>query len=220
MRRFFRLLPVLAFAGATAVAAQESGAAQGPAAGAPAAQCEFHVWPGEGLTSIFYGLFHGSTVNAGQQGRRGYPRVPPDSMTTAAQVALLEAAAPQRQMRHPDYLLIVHDAALDSRIIRTSVSRIAQSQSPCYAELIVDDVVLQQDWLNGAKLRILFRYRDFGPAWLAQRSLTTWADADLDHFPPRADADIPAAQAELRAAYGSAITVFAGMLARPQRRPR
>lgn len=183
---------------------------------APAA-CEFHAWPGEGLTSIYYGLLHGGIVNGGQQGRRGYPRVPPNAMATAIQAELLAEAQPQRIMAHPDHRLIVHPEALDSRTIRTSRGRIADSVSPCYVELIVDDVVLQQDFVNGAKLRVLFRYRDFGPDGEPRNSFTTWADTSLDSFPPRTEADIPAALSEMRGAFRSDITVFAGALRGPRR---
>lgn len=195
--------------GLAALALASAGAARAQDA---AAGCEFHVWPGEGLTSIFYGLLHGGIVNGGQQGRRGYPRVPPEAISTADQARLLEAAAPQRLMTHPDHRLIVHAEALDSRTIRTTPGRIAPSASACYAELIVDDVVLQQDFVNGAKLRVLFRYRDFGPGAQPRRSFTTWADTPLGSFPPRTEADIPAALAELRTAFGHDINVFAGSL--------
>jgi hypothetical protein len=199
---------LLALAWASLSAAQAQDAPTG---------CEFHAWPGEGLTSIYYGLLHGGIVNGGQQGRRGYPRVPPNAMATAVQAELLAEAQPQRVMNHPDHRLIVHPEALDSRTIRTSRGRIADSASPCYVELIVDDVVLQQDFVNGAKLRVLFRYRDFRQEALPWRTFTTWADTSLSSFPPRTEADIPAALREMRGAFSRDITVFAGSLRAPQR---
>ena len=163
-------------------------------------------------------MLHGGIVNGGQQGRRGYPRVPPDAMSVAVQTELLAEAQPQRLVALPAYRLVVHEEALPSRTIRTTVGRIVPSPSACYAELMVDDVVLQQDWVNGAKLRVLFRYRDFGADPAPHRSFTTWADADLDHFPPQTDADLPNALQELRAAFRRSIAVFAGQLQRPARR--
>lgn len=204
----------LALAGLAVAQAQDAPAATPDAT---SAGCEFHAWPGEGLTSIYYGLLHGGIVNGGQQGRRGYPRVPPNAMATAIQAELLAEAEPQRLMTHADHRLIVHPEALDSRTIRTTPGRIADSASPCYAELIVDDVVLQQDFVNGAKLRVLFRYREFGPDAQPRRSFTTWADTSLSSFPPRTEADIPAALREMRGAFSRDITVFAGALRGPRR---
>jgi hypothetical protein len=207
-------LLALAWASLAAARGQDAPAA---APGTTSGGCEFHAWPGEGLTSIFYGLLHGGIVNGGQQGRRGYPRVPPGAMATAIQAELLAEAQPQRAMNHPDHRLIVHPEALDSRTIRTSRGRIAESASPCYVELIVDDVVLQQDFVNGAKLRVLFRYREFGPDAQPRNSFTTWADTSLDSFPPRTEADIPEALREMRGAFRRDITEFAGSLRGPRR---
>lgn len=202
----------------TSLAVAQAQEAPADTPGATNAGCEFHAWPGEGLTSIYYGLLHGGIVNGGQHGRRGYPRVPPNAMATAIQAELLSEAQPQRVLSHADHRLIVHAEALDSRTIRTSPGRIAASASPCYVELIVDDVVLQQDFVNGAKLRVLFRYRDFGPDAQPRRSFTTWADTSLDSFPPRTDADIPAALAEMRGAFSRDIIGFAGSLRGTPRR--
>lgn len=203
-------LLALALAGAPLTSAQDTALA--------AADCELHVWPGEGLTSIFYGFFHGGIVNGGQQGRRGYPRVPPSAMSTEIQLELLGEAQPQRVLNLAGHRLVLHNEALPSRTIRTVPGRVLPSASSCYAELMVDDVVLQQDWVNGAKLRVLFRYRDFGPDVLPRRSFTTWADSDLDNFPPQTDAALPGALTELRTAFRHSIEVFATQLRRPQRR--
>lgn len=208
-------LLALALAGQSVVNGRET------AASAPAGDdCEFHAWPGEGLTSIFYGLFHGGIVNGGQQGRRGYPRIPPGAISTAVQRDLLIEAAPQRALQLPGHRLVVHEEALPSRTIRTSSVRVTPSRSSCYAELMVDDVVLQQDFVNGAKLRVLFRFRDFGPFGEPRRSFTTWADADLDSFPPRTEDAVPDALRELRLAFRQSVHLFGAQLNPPPRRRR
>lgn len=186
----------------------------------PAGACELHVWPSEGLTSIFYGFIHGGIVNGGQQGQRGYPRVPADAMTAAIQAEQLADAAPQSLLNLPTYRLVVHAEALSSRTIRTTTGRITSESPACYAELMVDDVVLQQDWVNGAKLRVLFRYREFGAEPMPRHSFTTWADWDLDSFPPRTEADLPRALAELRAAFHASVGVFANLHKRALQRRR
>lgn len=207
-----------AIAALLTLALASQSAARAPVAAIPAGDCELHVWPGEGLTSIFYGLLHGGIVNGGQQGRRGYPRVPPNAMSTAIQTELLAEAQPHQVMNLSGYRLVLHREALSSRTIRTVTGRVSASTSACYAELMVDDVFLQQDWFNGAKLRVLYRYRDFGPGPAPRRSFTTWADSDLDNFPPQNEAALPGALQELRAAFRRTVTVFAAQLQRPPRR--
>lgn len=185
-------------------------AAQDPAARAPAATvCEFHVWPGDGLMSVMHGWFHGNIVNGAIQGRPGYPTIPPDPIDTATQAQILAQLQPQRLIGQADYRLIVHDAALPSRTIRTTPGRIAPSTSPCYDELIVDDVVLQQDFVNGSLLKVLFHYRHFGPDALPRRSYATWAERRLGAFPPRDPAQLNASIAELRNAYRQSLGIFA-----------
>jgi hypothetical protein len=189
----------------------------GPAVPADPAGCEFHVWPGDGLMSAYYGWFHGGIINGAVQGRPGYPSVPPNPIDTATQSAILTQAEPQRLMAHADHRLIVHDEALTSRAIRTTPGRLTDSVSPCYAELVVDDVILQQDMINGASLKILFRYRDFGADALPRRSFATWAETDLAAFPPRQPDQLAAALADIRGAYRGNIQRFAAMALRPSR---
>ena len=161
---------------AVALALTGTAAAQQPAvAPADPAGCEFHVWPGDGLMSTFYGWFHAGIVNGAIQGRPGYPRVPPNPIDTSTQSAILAEAEPQRLLAQPDHRLIVHAEALPSRAIRTATGRLSNSASNCYAELIVDDVVLQQDFVNGSYLKLLAHYRDFGADAVPRRSFATWS---------------------------------------------
>jgi hypothetical protein len=204
----------------TALSALLALALAGQPAASPAGDCELHVWPADGLTSIFYGMIHGGIVNGGQQGRRGYPRIPADAMTAAIQADQLTQAGPQNALGLANYRLVVHADALPSRTIRTAMARISDSHSTCYAELMVDDVVLQQDWVNGAKLRVLYRYRDFGADAWQRTSFTTWADTNLSSFPPTTEADLPRALTELRAAFRGSILVFANQYQRSLRRRR
>jgi hypothetical protein len=206
------------FWAALALALAGPAAAQGPTA-APAAPagCEFHAWPGDGLMSVFHGWLHGGTVNGQIQGRPGYPTVPPDPLSPATQAEVLAETQPQRLLRHPDYRLIVHEEALPSRTIRAARNRLTESASPCYAELIVDDVVLQQDYVNGSKLKILFRYRDFGPS-IFPDSFATWVEVPLAAFPPRGPEQLNAALAEIRQAFRQNIGRFAIATLRPRRR--
>lgn len=213
MGRYFRIVWVL-----LTLALAGPAVAQAPAA-AGAGACEFHVWPGDGLMSTFYGWFHGSIVNGQIMGRPGYPAVPPNPIDTARQAEILAAAEPQKLFRQADYRLVVHAEALPSRTIRTATGRLSDSNAPCYAELIVDDVVLQQDFVNGALLKTLFRYRAFGAGAAPERTFTTWAETDLSAFPPRDPSQLEAAIREIGNAFRNNILRFAASArAQPRRR--
>src|SRR3954462_1212848 len=136
-------------------------AAQEPTPAAAAVNgCEFHVWPADALMSVYYGWFHGSIVNGQVSGRPGYPRVPPDPIGTRTQSEILPEMQPHRLLGRDDSRLVVHAEALPSRAIRTTAGRLTDSTSHCYAELIVDDVVLQQGAIDGSFLNVLIHYRD------------------------------------------------------------
>jgi hypothetical protein len=194
-----------------APAAQDS--AQ-PAGGA----CELHVWPGSGLGSVYHGWFHGGIVNGAVTGRDGYPQVPPNPIDTPAQRELLEAAQPQRLLQLDGHRLVMHDEALSSRVIRSTPGRIDPSASACYAELIVDDVMLQQDWVNGSFLRVSFRYRDFGAGQTPSRAFGTWVKAPLAGFSPKRPLDADKLPEEFRSAFARNISLFADALRKPAKK--
>lgn len=209
MRRLFQTFAGAMLAFATPALAQDSPA--------DPAGCEFHVWPADALMSVYYGWFHGSTVNGQIQGRPGYPAVPPNPIDTATQGTILGSAFPQHLLGHDSYRLIVHDEALTSRAIRGATGRLSDSTSACYAELVVDDVVLQQG-VAGTSLNVLFHYRDFGAAAAPTTSFATWARTPLIVFPPNDPTQLAAAIREIREAYRLNIRQFATMAMRPRRR--
>ncbi len=201
------IFAVMALALTTAAAAQPT---------ADRSDCEFHVWPADPLMSVYYGWLHGSTVNGQIKGRPGYPSIPPHPIDTEAQAAILESAQPNALLKHPDYRLIVHPEALTSRAIRTATGRLSDSASLCYAELIVDDVVLQQG-VGGTSLNALFHYRQFDGDE-RRESFSTWARTPLNAFPPRKPERLEEAIREIRAAFGQDIHEFAAMALKPRRR--
>ena len=211
------LLRVAAMALGLAGPALAQDAAPPPAA---AAGCEFHVWPADALMSVYYGWFHGSTVNGQIMGRPGYPSVPPDPIATATQAAILAELQPQRLIGREDYRLIVHPEALPSRVIRANAGRLTESTSACYAELIVDDIVLQQGALSGSFLKVLAHYRDFGPDPTPRRSFATWSQSRLTVFPPSSPDRLEVALAEIRQAYRHDLALFAQAARTPPRRRR
>jgi len=178
------------------------------------------VWPGSGLNSVYHGWLHGGLVNGAVDGRDGYPEVPPDPIATTEQATLLAAAEPQRLLKLDGHRLIVHPDALPSRVIRSTPGRIEASASPCYAELIVDDVFLQQDVVNGSALKVLFRYRNFGAGTAPERSFGTWVQTSLSAFPPKQPGELEAALVDVRRAYTANVERFAAALLAPPRSRR
>jgi hypothetical protein len=74
--------------------------------------------------------------------------------------------------------------------------------------------------VTGAYLKVLFRYRDFGPDALPRRSFATWSQTHLSQFPPRRPEQLDGAIAEIRDAYRRNIVLFAEVALRPPRRRR
>jgi hypothetical protein len=188
----------------SAAQAQTSSPAGGSGAG-----CELHVWPAGGLNSVYLGWLHGGINNGATTGREGYPQVPTDPMTAAAQVSLLEEAQPHVLLGLTNYRLVIHSDPLTSRAIRTSTARLSDSTSTCYSELIVDDVFFQQDVFSGSDLKISFRFRDFGGAPTPQRIFGTWVHTPLRLLPVPKGENPAAAVEEMKAAYKNDIAQFA-----------
>ena len=178
-------------------------------------ECELHVWPAAGLNSVYYGWLHGGINNGATTGREGYPQVPTDPMTAASQVSLLEDAQPHILLGLPNYRLVTHAEPLTSRAIRTSTTRLGDSASTCYSELIVDDVFFQQDVFSGSYLKISFRFRDFGAASTPQRVFGTWVHTPLRLFPIPKGESPAAAIEEMKAAYKNDVAQFAQAFLKP-----
>ncbi|MEG3174991.1 hypothetical protein U1872_02020 [Sphingomonas sp. RB3P16] len=141
--------------------------------------------------------------------------MPAAPIDTANQVELLRSLALRDLLHLPDYQPIVHDEALPSRVMRTSISRIAPSSASCYAEFVVDSVFFQQDIVDGSYLKILFRYRDFTTDPTPRRVFSTWTKTKLTLLPPKPGTDMDAAAAELRAAFAHDVSLFAAALSKP-----
>lgn len=217
--QFGRLAARLSAAVCLAALLGASGAAQssesiGPAPGvAPTTTaCELHIWPSGGLRSVYHGWLHGGIVDGAVTGREGYPEVPADPLTIARQVAMLQSAPVDDILGRADDVMIVHAAPLSSVKLRQSRTRMAVSPSPCYAELILEDVFFQEDIVNGSSLKTLIRFRDFGAARDAPRQFGTWTRTALKLFPPREPRQNEAALAELDAAFRANIEQFAAAL--------
>ena len=217
--RFRRITLAQALALVSVASSAQEPASQAAArlAAAPQTACELHVWPGNGLRSVYYGWFHGGTVDGAVSGRQGYPAVPKDPVPTELQAELLAKAGLPAMLGKTDYAIILHSEALDSRTIRTTAGRITAAPTSCYAELMVDDLFFQQDVFSGGFLKSTLRFRDFGDGTAPVRVFGTSVSTRLTRFPPKPDRpqDNEAALTEIRAAFTTNIALFGEAVASP-----
>ncbi|MDX8357608.1 hypothetical protein [Sphingopyxis terrae] len=172
-------------------------------------RCELHIWPSKGLRSVYHGWLHGGIVDGAVNGRDGYPEVPSDPLTTARQVELLKDAGVGAMMDRLDVDVIIHSEAPVSTAIRQSQGRLTTSSSPCYSELILEDVFFQEDFVNGSSLKSLIRFRDFGSGEGPPTQFGTWTKTPLKIFPPKEASSNEAALTELSEAFRANLTEFA-----------
>ena len=183
--------------------------------GGPSGHCELHAWPANGLRSIYHGWFHGAINDGAVQGREGYERLPPDPLSTAEQAARLRSSSLTEMLDLPDYEVVVHDEALSSSTIRHTPGRIVADSPRCYAELMTDDVIFQQDVINGRFLKVLFRFRRFDGADAPTVTFGAYTQRRLELFPPAEEAQEADSFAELSDQYGQALAEFGAALNKP-----
>ena len=181
------------------------------AAAAPAladTNCELHLWPAPGLRSMYFGWFHGSTVDGAGKQRNGYPALPADPIPPTAQIELIGAKPVAAMLGLPGATLISHPAPLTRRQI-AAPGRHGDSVAPCYAELIVDDIFHEDAALSTRSLRVLFRFATYGAAPDPLRRYTGWTMRTVSLPLPKTEAETAAAIAELRAAFAADFDEFA-----------
>ncbi|MBP7136596.1 MAG: hypothetical protein KBA57_09560 [Sphingomonadaceae bacterium] len=208
------LVAVLAMLQAGDLTAQDASPSSLPQA------CELHVWPSSGLRSIYHGWWHGGIVDGAVTQRDGYPPVPADPIDSRLQANLLSQLDLPGTLGLAQFKTVIHEEPLASREARSGSARLVASQTPCYAELIADDVFFQQDVVNGSSLKTLFRFRDFGDAQSPLRSFSTWARTPLKLFPPKTPADNEPSLTELQGAYRNNAVLFGGYLAKAMLPPK
>lgn len=136
--------------------------------------CELHVWPGDDFHAVQFGWTHGGTVDGSMKRRNGYEPLAFDLLSTARQVERLKTLALPAMLGLEPYQAIVHGQPLTTSEIRTSTQRHAPQSPDCYAELVVDTVILQKHVLGSDSLNVLFRFRQFSGAGDQVRSLTAF----------------------------------------------
>lgn len=221
--------------GSQAATAQDA-AATPPDSAAPAATCELHVWPATGLsltrqragdnvdTSYMSGAIGGmfatsgrerienNTANVGTSGPVADTPLDPDD-----QIKVLREANLPALLGVTDYRPVYHDTALDKRTLRSEQGRYdRESAAPCYADLVLADVVYSREYANGQNVKAFVRFRDFGGEATPVRRYATWIQTDLEHDREKAEAPEAEMDAELTAGLATNLKKFAELLkARP-----
>lgn len=183
--------------------------------------CELHVWPATMPMNLYLGFGHGGIIDGSTKGREGYPAAPDNPLSAERQAQLLSEAGLPDLLKLPGYRVTLHPQPLDSRTIRTTRGRIAESTAPCYAELIVDDLILNQNTISGSNgLRGSFRFRTFGTAPEPSRAFGTWTLVKLTAFPPKPGDAPDKGVAELVQAFRTSLVQFAEAVNKPPRTKR
>ena len=190
--------------------------------------CELHVWPSEGMNTVLQGAFdnlYTGYMNAGTNTHEhdvGGENMPPHTaqakpdqpLDPAAQSKALAALPLATMLGLSDYKIILHDTPLDSHTIRTVKTRYFASGAPCYADLVVSDLVYSRVYAHGRDLKTFLRFRVFGIGAAPTRSFGTWVQTKLELFslePPRRD---EAALLELNSAFAANLETFSQLLAK------
>lgn len=239
------LAVALSLAWSHGAAAQDAAAEAAPAATpdeapvadpATAATCELHVWPAAGLsmtrqramdnrdTSYMSGAIGGligtsgrerienNTANVGTSG--------PDSgrpLDSPQQLKVLQDADLPALLGLAGYRPVFHETALDKRTLRAEQGRYDRtSAAPCYADLVLADVVYSREYANGQNVKAFVRFRDFASGTAPARRYATWIQTDLEYDREKAEASEAEMNAELIAGLVANLRKFAEMLkARP-----
>ena len=197
-----------------------------------AGTCELHVWPADEMIAVRQraaesmdasGVLGGIVKRAQEAAAsRGDARVasiltaePEPPLSTTHQIDLIKKSSLGGLLGVTGYRTIVHDIPLKSREIRMVATRYdSSSTAPCYADLVVDDLIYSREYARGRKLKAFLRFRDFGASPLPVRSFATLVETKLELFSLDPPVMTDAATAELRAAFTHNLQVFAAIAAK------
>ena len=187
----------LAVALSTGAVAKAGTAGQNEPRTAPATaadSCELHVWPSEGLGSVrqtdansgILGLVASNAANKGIKSKSAQNNPAagdPDAPLSPIKQRQLLAAAPLTDLLSlSGYKVVIHDSALDTMTIRNTKTRYAPSETPCYADLVIDDTTFTTAGVKGTGLRSFIRFRKFGPDAAPTLTYGTWVNTQLKTF--------------------------------------
>jgi hypothetical protein len=162
--------------------------------------CELHVWPAERMASMTTGWLGGGLLDAAIHANRDASNraLLASALDSPSQLEALKRVDLLKMLgRKPETVIIVHDKPLDRPTMNKVKTRRAESQSPCYSELIVADVLYMKAAIYGRSLRTLFMFRDFGNDQKIDFEYKAWGGNGLKLFPPNEGEDSIAALDEL-----------------------
>jgi hypothetical protein len=195
------LLSATAIIAAAPVNAQpaEPAATASPATSTPAPQCELHIWPAERFQAMTTGLLGGGLLDAavhaeGDKARRSRLA---SALDSEGQLDALQKLDLISLLQLPPSKIVSHSEALDRKTVNKIKTRRSESTAPCYAELIVTDVLYTKAAFWGKSLRTSFMLRQF-PAGSAEPTIKkTTGGNGLKVFPAKQGEDTTEADAEL-----------------------
>lgn len=217
------------------IAAPKVQALENPRAQTPIAQCELHVWPSPGLawtrqrardnldTSFMSGGAIGDMLAT--SGRKRIENETADVNTTGATAGGPMSSAIQLQylteanlpslLGLNGYRIVVHETPLTSRTLRNVEGRYDTGNSaPCYAELILSDVVYSREYAHGQNLKSFLRFRQFTDLTGPVRRFASWVQSDLPHDREKADVSNTELDAELATGLIANLQKFAAFLSK------
>ncbi|MBB6124440.1 hypothetical protein [Sphingobium subterraneum] len=178
--------------------------------------CEIHIWPAERFTARTTGWLSGfgaigamadaSGHATGDAARRGNLA---SALESESQTQLLASMDLVKLLNTQSATIIRHSEPLDRKTVNKIMERRAQSQSPCYSELMVTDIFYQKAAIYGRSLKTLFMFRRFGAAQTNPAIYKGWGGNGLKLFPPKEGEDVQAANAELVSVFKSDFEEFA-----------
>jgi len=195
------LLSATAIIAAAPVNAQqaEPAATASPATSTPSPQCELHIWPAERFQAMTTGLLGGGLLDAavhaeGDKARRSRLA---SALDSEGQLDALQKLDLISLLQLPPSKIVSHSEALDRKTVNKIKTRRSESTAPCYAELIVTDVLYTKAAFWGKSLRTSFMLRQF-PAGSAEPTIKkTTGGNGLKVFPAKQGEDTTEADAEL-----------------------
>lgn len=220
------LLAALLLTGVASGATTQDTLPAEPAAGP--APCELHVWPAAGLSLArhrahdnletgYMGPILGTTGqgrierNTARVGTRGPETGSP--LDPEIQLQVLREADLPALLGLPGHHAVFHEVALDKTTLRTVQGRYdSAAAAPCYADLVLSDVVYSREYANGQNLKAFIRFRDFGTGETIERRYATWIQTDLEYDREKPTASEQEMDAELVAGLASNLRKFGDLL--------
>lgn len=120
-------------------------------------------------------------------------------------------------LKLPPTNITFHYESLPRKTVGKTKTRRAASQSTCYSELILLDVMYQKAMIYGRSLRTLIWFRDFGSSQDKSVNYRGMGGNGLKLFPAKEGEDIQAANDELNNVFKLNFTEFAASAVRSRK---